>query len=138
MDLELTTRRGTIHHRTSVDSIAPTLIQVPALSGRGTSRRALPRRRRRLRREVRVAASALLFALPMAGLLLMLGAGHPESEARAAVEEAPSISISVEPIALPHGGATLRLDETSPTVLIDEIVPEGAVSGAEEAAHAGG
>jgi hypothetical protein len=114
----------------------PVLIRVPALSAsaRRTTRRPAARRRRRLRREVRVAATALLCGLPMTWGLLSLSAGRPEApvvaEARTSAEdESPTLSISLEPT-----GLTPTRD-ASPRVVLEEVIPD---AGSEESAHAGG
>lgn len=85
--------------------IAPVLIQVPALPrARGASRRpsrqyvgpsrtAGVRRRRRLRREVRVAGSAILFGVPMAWAMLTLWS--PGTSADAAPQGAEPARVAV-------------------------------------------
>lgn len=132
------------------------LIRVPALPPEPHFRRgphslrgrSMPptRRRRRLRREVRVAALALLFALPTAGLLLRFGPTVPERptpdstlvasipDVRLAAEE-PSVqtwvTISLEPAA----------GDRIPDLQTPVVRPSGFLlpdHGSEEPAHAGG
>lgn len=156
--------------RDAGQSVAPLLIQVPALPrARGAARRpsrqfASPsrsagvRRRRRLRREVRVAGSAILFGVPMAWAMLTLW--NPGTVADAAPQSARSAPVAVAAWSPDSGAegsepgaharderpwATLSLEPTrtgQPAELDTPIVePAGyllpAESG-EETFHAGG
>lgn len=128
--LEVQCRPSTAH---AGPGPVPTLIRVPALPA---ARRVgvTTRRRRRLRREVKVAGTALLFGLPMAWTLLAFGpraeAGRAEV-ARAVVEPA-SMGVDSPSIVT----ISLEADEARPPVVLHAIAP---AEGPEEvAAHAGG
>jgi hypothetical protein len=134
------------------------LIQVPSLPARqafagpssmGARRRSSPRRRRRLRREVRVAALALLFCVPIAGLSLTFWPSESRSETPAS-SLAASLPILPETGRMPEGptarslvtislepAAGDRLPEFEPPV----VRPAGFLLpdlGSEDPAHAGG
>lgn len=134
--------------------MVPVLIQVPAIpsSTRSTQRvsfrnfRRPATRRRRLRREVRMAGYTLLMASPLllASLLLwggrptvsMASARTPEAEARdcdakdlAAASRPPTISLSIEP-----SGLTPIVEVESPVVLPGYLLPD---DGCEDTHHAG-
>jgi hypothetical protein len=122
--------------------IAPVLIQVPALpcSARGRRSSRPVRRRRRLRREVRIAGSALLLGLPLAAAALMLGGARssaltpdegPTRPATAGAEGPPVVSIAM-PID-PEPPASVR-ESVPPVQLPDYVLPD---DGSEEATHAG-
>jgi hypothetical protein len=147
------------------DAPAPVLIRVPALAGSRPHVRVrparlrprpvvgVPARRRRLRREVRVAGSALLFCVPMAfGLLTFWG--PPRSSAGAS---APSASIAASPAVAPQAESAARREASPPlaTISFEPLVeptrpedpkvpvvrPAGYLlpdDGPEESAHAGG
>jgi hypothetical protein len=112
-------------------TVVPVLIQVPTLSS-AARRQARPpgRRRRRLRREVRVAGSALLFAAPMSWALLAAFGATSDAPARGDLAP-PAVSISLEPAAL----VPSPVGEGPAPVVLEGIVPD---LGPEEAAHAGG
>ena len=130
--------------RPSARMIAPVLIQVPALSARDrhSQRPSARRGRRRIRREVRVVASTMLFALPMSWALLgfaKVGSGpaRPISAAPIAVADAP-VSFEDGP------RVTLSLE---PSAVIEPTERDGPMAhpagylvpdhGSEETAHAG-
>jgi hypothetical protein len=134
-----------------VRPIGPVLIQVPALSSssqhwRRTATRTAVRRRRRLRREVRLAGTAfLLFVVPLAWGILTVGrsdAEQPAVSARltgieivspsfAAADESSRVTGPTEPSAAAPG--VLRERQT-PVVLPGYVLPD---DGSEEPAHAG-
>jgi len=124
-------------------ALGPVLIQVPVLAARLRAeprpRRAI-QRRRRLRREVRLAGSAALLGLPLAAAALMLGGarssarppdGAPGFRAAAVIEAPPMVSIAM-PIES-EASAPLR-DLIPPVQLPDYVLPD---DGTEETAHAG-
>jgi hypothetical protein len=122
----------------------PVLIQVPALRGstfRTPARRLIRttmRRRRRLRREVRMAGSALLLAVPLACTLMFLFAGDPEPAGVPArlvgIEGCASADeILWQPASIAPALPTRKAD--APVVLPDYVLPD---DGAEEPTHAGG
>jgi hypothetical protein len=133
--------------------VVPILIQVPAFPA-PTSRSAWPRvraraatspqRRRRLRREVRVAAYALMLAAPLVSAPVWIrgewsstvpGAARPEPAPaaegtdRAVAHHPPVISISIEPAA----GVT-GTEAEPPVVFPGYLLPD---DDSEEPAHAG-
>jgi hypothetical protein len=131
MNLETKALPGPESDRDAAPLFLPVLIQVPALSRRGrplTQRSS--GRRRRLRREVRVAGTALLCGVPMAWMLLALGVGRsevvaaPERPAFTVSDDPPMVTISLEPAR-----------ELSPPVVLEAIVPD---IDTEEAFNAGG
>lgn len=144
MNLDTRALSGPNPARNPASDFAPVLIQVPALPVRARAPRTYPagvrgRRRRRLRREVRVAATALLCGVPLTWALLTFAGPGLDRSAHAAADEAgriavavadelPMVTISLEPAAPPP-----TLD--APPVVLEEIVPD---HGAEEAVHAGG
>jgi hypothetical protein len=130
--------------RNPAQSLVPVLIQVPALprTSRAPSRGAT-RRRRRLRREVRVAASAIVFAVPMTWAFLAVLGGPPEvrgsdtgrptgTSGRYAIaaDDGPRASITLEEPCEAAGSC-----ETRPPVVLEEIVPDERSEGV---ARAGG
>ena len=127
--LEVQSRPSTAY---TTPGLVPTLIRVPALPAArrvGTT----TRRRRRLRREVKVAGTALLFGIPMAWSLLAFGprAEAGRSEIAPAVVAAPAADDGASMVTI-----SLESDESRPPVLLQAVVP---ADGAEEAAsHAGG
>jgi hypothetical protein len=126
----------------------PVLIQVPALPGPTartmlrSSARTTMRRRRRLRREFRIAGSALLLGTPLACTLLFLFAGDPEPvgvparlvgiEGVASADEMPRLTTPIAPVVTVP--PALR-DSHAPVVLPDYVLPD---DGSEESTHAGG
>jgi hypothetical protein len=108
-------------------TVVPVLIQVPALSAsarRAALRPVGRRRRRRLRREVRVAGSALLFGVPLAWGLLAFWGGRPDAVA------------STAPCPPDYSAVSISLDvEAPPRVVLEDVVPD---IGCEETVHAGG
>lgn len=127
--LEVQSRPSTAH---AAPGLVPTLIRVPALPA---ARRpaATTRRRRRLRREVKVAGTALLFGLPMAWSLLAFGprAEAGRSEINPAVVAAPAADDGSSMVTI-----SLEADEARPPVLLHAVVP--AEWPEEAASHAGG
>lgn len=129
MNLETKALPGPESDRDAALQFLPVLIQVPALSRRG---RPLTRRTkgRRLRREVRVAGTALLCGVPMAWMLLVLGVGRsevvaaPERPAFTVSDDPPMVTISLEPSR-----------ELGPPVVLESIIPD---LDTEEAFNAGG
>ena len=134
---------GPTSPRSSATLSAPILIQVPSLSSRPrpTPRPATPRVRRRLRREVRVAASTLLFALPMSWALVVFAKIGPEpgrsgamaptatvAEAPAPIEDGPRVTLGVEP------AAPAEPDHAPIVVPAGYLIPD---DGSEVSAHAG-
>jgi len=127
----------------------PVLIRVPALgrvagapSTRSAIRPALVRRRR-LRREVRLAGATLLLLAPLGGAIMAFQAALPEPQGVAArltgieglglpADEGPCLALPVAPalhIAVP------ACDGGGPVVLPDYVLPD---NGTEEPSHAGG
>lgn len=112
----------------------PVLIRIPTLAPSGASRRRTPRRR--LRREVRVAALALLSILPLTLSIFALAGDRviPRAAPVAADGEAlgrpgaPSITISLEPV------VTVRRDLETPVFLPGYLLP---VEAAEESSDGG-
>ena len=128
--------------RPSACMVAPVLIQVPELIGRGkfTLRlSAAPRGRRRIRREVRVAATTLLFAVPMSWALLFFvkigpapgptALASPLTVANASdpMEDGPRVTITLDPSAVAGS-----LEPEVPIAL-----PAGYLVPDEDSAHAG-
>ena len=111
--------------------IVPILIQVPNL--RAPGRRPSPaRRRRRLRKEVRVAGLTMMSVLPVGFLLLALGGAQPVG--RQAQGAAPRWA---EPPRLASASALADAPIASvpaPVVFRDYLLP---VDGPEELDHAG-
>jgi hypothetical protein len=119
----------------------PILIQVPNL--RASARRSSPaRRRRRLRKEVRVAGLTMMSVLPVGFLLLALGGAQPAPRSVKAAAPAPapvapartveanrdaSVSLADAPIASVAAAPV-------PVVFHDYLLP---VDGPEEPDHAG-
>lgn len=121
-------------------SIAPVLIQVPALTARGRRPTRPLRRRRRLRREIRIAGSAVLLGLPLAAAALIFGgarsAALPPDEgtrsfAPAGAEAPPRVSIAMP---IETDPPIPRRDLVPPVQLPDYVLPD---DGSEEATHAG-
>jgi hypothetical protein len=124
---------------------APILIQVPSVPApvralwRGTAFPTRIRtRRRRLRREVRLAGYAFLLASPLALAAATLPAVRPGSGLEAgggdlaATQAPPVISISLEPAGvLPQRAGDT---ETAPVILPGYLLPD---DGSEESVHAG-
>lgn len=131
---------------------APVLIRVPMLSV-GPRRAARPsiqprRSRRRLRREIRVAASALMFALPMSWALLAFAKIGPET-----APASPTTNPAASPVATPEAPAadpgpraTITLDPSAvaypsaPALDVPAVVPAGYLvpdDGSEESLHEG-
>ena len=141
---------------------APILIRVPALESANRtsvhsqfrSRATIaPRRGRRLRREVRVAASALIFALPMSWALMAFARIGPDSSSSSSSasisppaalvaglpktpepsDDGPGVTITLDPsaVASPYAPAS-----DAPTVMpAGYLVPDD--DGSEDTAHAG-
>lgn len=88
---------------------APVLIRVPTLTSRARrmSRPAAPRVRRRLRREVRMAAAVLLFALPMSSALFAFPKMVPPSPE--AATEGGVVTASVPPSPAPEEEADVTI-----------------------------
>ncbi|MEO6807750.1 MAG: hypothetical protein ABI353_01375 [Isosphaeraceae bacterium] len=130
MNLETKALPGPESDRDAASTFLPVLIQVPALSRRGRPLTHRTTGRRRLRREVRVAGTALLCGVPMAWMLLVLGAGRsevvaaPERPAFTVSDDPPMVTISLEPVR-----------ELRPTVVLESIIPD---IDTEEAFNAGG
>lgn len=126
---------GPASARNPIPTSTGVLIQVPALGRR--ARRPAGRRRRRLRREFRVAGSALAFTLPITWAFLTFGGGRPDARAMPPVavrvdtsEARPVASITLEPAL-----ATYPPEAEAPIVR-----PAGYLlpaDGSEEPAHAG-
>lgn len=134
------------------------LIQVPSLPDRQASarpsstrvlRRNSPRRRRRLRREVRVAALTGLFCVPVAGLLLTFWPSESRSQMSASARAAslPSVSETTRTPELPPARSlvTISLEPSAedrfPEFQHPVVRPAGFLLpdlGPEEPAHAGG
>lgn len=128
--------------------IVPILIQVPNL--RAPGRRPGPaRRRRRLRKEVRVAGLTMMSVLPVGFLLLALGGAQPverparwSAPRRAEVVRIASaiarVAPAPEPAAAPDVSAALSdapiASAPAPVVFRDYLLP---VDGSEEPDHAG-
>jgi len=127
--------------RSPARSIAvPVLIRVPALRTRTIGAgRAMPRRRRRLRREVRAVGSVALIAMVVSLCLLPLwGSRHPAIAQAVGVDrvafEAPpvvSLSSAIEPASPSESRETAG---RGAVILPGYIVPNDA---AEEPSHAG-
>lgn len=129
--------------------IGPILIEVPALgpdlqAGRTAHRRTgVTRRRRRLRREVRMAGSALMVVMPLTWVLFTFCGSQPEPPAvqprLMGVEGVPASFLAVDqvPWVRPVGerATTQACDDQTPVVLPGYVLPE---EGCEEPAHAGG
>ena len=133
--------------------IIPVLIRVPSLDPTTGARRRPPIRRRRLRREVRMAGSLLIMATPLAWALMMMGGRDPEplagvparligieglgtsvdESARNPAIARPSTSLGPETAAT-VGPASPRAT-WGPVVLPGYLLP---MDGNEEPAHAGG
>jgi hypothetical protein len=125
--------------------VVPILIQVPNLTAPG--RRPGPsRRRRRLRKEVRVAGLTMMSVLPAGLLLLALGGAHPAERPAPALVRAPIRAVAelarvstLAPVDADVAPAA-SLDETTvaaapvPVVFHDYLLP---VDGPEEPDHAG-
>jgi hypothetical protein len=120
--------------------IVPILIQVPALtvSSRRISRPGT--RRRRLRKEVRVAGLTMMSMLPLTLLLLTLGgAGPTERPGIVVVNRVPAAPVGAEVIA--DVVLTFDTERTGPasTAIVPVVFPGYLlpVDGLEEPAHAG-
>ena len=89
-------------------TLAPVLIQVPRLNSSSDrvvrARKPIRRGGRRLRREVRVAITAMAFAIPMSWAMLSFGKAGPEREKLAPIPAALASSVEGTPL------ATLSLD----------------------------
>jgi hypothetical protein len=149
------------------DAALPVLIRVPSLAGSGPHVRlrparlrprsefaGTPTRRRRLRREVRVAGSALLFCVPMAFALVTAWGPRPTSGAATppVFEPRPVVVASAAELAEPapveaaRPLATISFEpmpeNPRPEVQVVPVVrPAGFLlpdDGPEEPAHAGG
>jgi hypothetical protein len=150
MSLDIRALSGPVRVRepAPVRPIGPVLIQVPALRTPGARTPARPsartamRRRRRLRKEVRIAGSALLLGTPVACALMFLFAGDPEPagvparlmgiEGFASADEIPRPPAPVAPVITvprPTGAAD------APVVLPAYVLPD---DGSGEPTHAGG
>lgn len=124
----------------------PILIEVPALAGQWRSKTSWPRapRRRRLRREVRMIAMALIFAIPMSWAFVSVWqfqSANPKSDAP--VPSGPAVSSelaigTVVPrvsISLEAGSASGGLEFHAPVAVpAGYILPDDAT---QEPAHAG-
>lgn len=136
-------------------STVPVLIRVPSLyysRSRQSSHSNAPRVRRRLKKEVRVAAATLIFAMPLSwSLFALVGVGSTESSKPIAnvaprpVSEVRSERIAiVEPSEEPRATIGLRTPDAMPSqpaetevpvvLPADYLVPDEAP---EETAHAG-
>jgi hypothetical protein len=148
MNRDMKALSGPVYVRNPVRPIGPVLIQVPALPG-STARtpirpsgRTTTRRRRRLRRELRVAGSALLLVAPLAWAALFLFGGDTEPvgvparlvgiEGFASAEELPRLVIPIVPMVTVPPPAR---DAKGPVVLPNYVLPD---DGFEEPTHAGG
>lgn len=128
---------GPASARNPIPTMASVLIQVPALGGRARRPAGPRRRRRRLRREFRVAGSALAFALPMAWAFLTCWGGQPDAPSLPmgptrvqAAEVRPVATLTVEPAL-----ATYPQDSEAPIVRpAGYLLPD---DGSEGVAHAG-
>jgi hypothetical protein len=128
---------GPASARNPIPSMAQVLIQVPALGVRPRRPAAPRRRRRRLRREFRVAGSALAFALPMAWAFLTCWGGRPDAPSLplgpsrvGAAEVQPVATITLEPAL-----ATYPQETEDPIVRpAGYLLPDDSSEGA---AHAG-
>ncbi len=122
---------------------APVLIRVPALSAPTVGGRRAPVRRRRLRREIRVAGYWLLALIPPSVACATWGGSHtpmllavnsPDRSVAAVAsltdDAQPRIMLSIEPVAAP------QLREAAPcsVVLSGQLLPADAP---EETAHGG-
>lgn len=129
--------------RAATRPAVPVLIQVPALGSgphiRPLRRTAAPARRRRLRREVRMAGVGLLAGLPLTCLTLALGLGGPLGAAQAsksgkAADPAGVVSVvETAPIA-PPDALDAASWEPAPVILPGYLLP---VEDLEDPAHAG-
>jgi hypothetical protein len=111
--------------------IVPILIQVPNL--RAAGRRPGPaRRRRRLRKEVRVAGLTMMSVLPVGFLLLALGGAQPVGRSARGADprgiETPRLATAYARADAPVASAP------TPVVFRDYLLP---VDGPEELDHAG-
>jgi hypothetical protein len=120
--------------------VVPILIQVPALTA--SSRRMCRPvvRRRRLRKEVRVAGLTMMSMLPLTLLFLTLGgAGPTDRPAMAIIERLPAVPVRAEVIA--DVVLTFDTERTgpAPTATVPVVFPGYLlpVDGLEEPAHAG-
>ncbi len=122
---------------------APILIQVPTVSARSRpSGRVRPTKgRRRLRREVRVAASTLAFAAPMSWFLLGFAPLGPESSTAA---RPAATADAAMPSGDPGPRVTITIDASPIIPLVRDapvVLPAGYVvpeDGPEVSSHAGG
>jgi hypothetical protein len=121
----------------------PLLIQVPLVAQARTTRStAAASRRRRLRREVRLGATALLIAAPLTGLVVALRApGNPGTAREAAASPVVSLSLRVEPLALaaipPDPEPPAPADPPVQVQPAGYLLPEYPVVSVEEPTHAG-
>ncbi len=150
--LEASETVTTLSRRRELPS-APVLIRVPVLAAARITPAAAPSRRRRLRREVRLAGAALLLLAPTALIAFGLGSGRLGPVAASALgfatpgslgESAGSstaadparhrstISLSIEPVL---AGRPARDFSGGPVLLSGQLLP---VDTSEEPSHHGG
>jgi hypothetical protein len=120
--------------------IMPILIQVPALTASSRRMSRPGTRRRRLRKEVRVAGFTMMSILPLTFLFLTLGGARPSDRpTMAVVDRLPAVTGGAEVIA----DVVLTFDTertgTAPTATVPVVFPGYLlpVDGLEEPAHAG-
>jgi hypothetical protein len=122
--------------------IVPILIQVPSLTAPARRSAGARRRRRRLRKEVRVAGLTMMSVLPVGFLLLALGGAQPvERPARSKVPTAVAPARTVEApcdrdasVELADAPVASIASAPVPVVFHDYLLP---VDGPEEPDHAG-
>lgn len=124
--------------------IVPILIQVPSLTAPSRRAGVVRRRRRRLRKEVRVAGLTMMSVLPVGFLLLALGGAQPverPSRVKAPAATAPAPARTVEAprdrdasVELADAPVASVASAPVPVVFHDYLLP---VDGPEEPDHAG-
>lgn len=123
--------------RRSPGPIAPVLIRVPNVA---TVRRSPVRsasRRRRLRREIRVAAYGVLTALPLSWAIIATGvfgvAPSTPAVASAEADDSPIVSITLGPPAPASAFLATALEPVRTVTLPGYLLPDEGPEGAEHA-----